>query len=183
MRHSVIAALCGVMLLLYLSSPCQTVKRGREEGTSSIPASNVMGNGNITAFITGSGGYSLDGFVLDPALGGRVGVTDILQLSAQMVPVSSRGIGPIEAHLQVTTPANDKLRFFGIALFADLYLSTMQDTLGRASAKDKPEYNSYPSASMVIDLDWLAVKRWLPLKTYLRVGMDEIGRASCRERV
>jgi hypothetical protein len=173
MRRTVVAALSAVVLTAYLTAPCQTVKRGREEGTSCIGASNVMGNGNITALVTGGGGYTLDGFMLEPTVGGRVGVTDIMQLSAQMVPISSRGIGTIEAHVQVTTPANDKLRFFGIALFADLYLSTMQDTLGQATAKEKPEYNSYPSASVVMDLDWLAVKRWLPLKLYLRAGMDD----------
>jgi len=151
----------------------QAVKRNRDEGTSSIRASNVMGNGNISAFLTGGASYSTSGFVLSPCVGASVGITDIMELSGQIVPISSRGMGPIEAHLQITTPANDKLRFFGIALIADLFLSTAQDTISKTTAKDKPEYNSYPTASVVADLDWLAFKKWLPFKTYLKLSMSD----------
>jgi hypothetical protein len=49
----------------------------------------------------------------------------------------------------------------------------MQDTLSNTTAKDKPEYNSYPMATMVVDLDWLAWKKWLPLKTYLKFSMAD----------
>jgi hypothetical protein len=110
---------------------------------------------------------------MSPCVGGAVGITDIMELSGQVIPITTRGIGPIEAHLQITTPANDKFRFVGVALFADLYLSTMQDTLSNTTAKDKPEYNSYPMATMVVDLDWLAWKKWLPLKTYLKLSMAD----------
>jgi hypothetical protein len=160
-------------MLFYCLAAAQAVKRSRDEGTSSIRASNVMGNGNITAFLTGGANYSLNGFVLSPCVGGAVGITDIMELTGQVIPITSRGIGPIEAHLQLTTPANDKLRFLGVGLIADLYLSTAQDTLSKTSAKDKPEYNSYPSASMVVDLDWLAWKKWLPFKMYLKLSMAD----------
>jgi hypothetical protein len=170
MRSNAKAA--GVLaMLLFLSASSQTVKRSRDEGTSSIPASNVMGNGNITAVVAGGGSYSYAGFSAFPAVGGQVGITDIMELSGSFVPWTSRGIGPIEAHLQITTPANDKLRFFGAALFADLFLSTRQDTLSASTAKGKPEYNSYPAASLVADLDWLALLKWLPIKIYLKLGM------------
>jgi len=149
----------------------QTVKRNRDEGTTSVRASNVLGNGNIAAFLSGSGAYSRDGFALAPIIGASVGITEIMELYGQLVPVTSKGIGPIEAHLQITTPANDKLRFLGMAISADLYLSTAQDTISGNTSKDKPEYNSYPFATILFDVDWLAYKKWLPLKTYLKVSL------------
>ena len=161
----------AVLLLALFSASAQTVLRGRDEGTSSISASNVMGNGNMTLSIAGGGSYRLTGYSAFPAVAGQVGITDIMELSGRFVPWVLGGIGPIEAHLQFTTPANDKLRFFGAALFAELFLSTRQDTLEASASKSKPEYNSYPAASLVADLDWLAVVKWLPIKTYLKLGM------------
>jgi hypothetical protein len=172
-RLYLMSVACSIVLLLFLLAPCQNVKRGRDEGTSSIPGSNVMGNGNITAFVGGGASYSLEGFSPFPAVGAQVGITDIMELSGRFVPWTKRGIGPIEAHLQITTPANDKLRFFGFALFADLFFSTLKDTQSQTNAKEKPEYNTYPSASLVADLDWLAFKKWLPLKTYLKIGLAD----------
>ncbi len=158
-------------LLVFLPASGQTVIRNRDEGTASIPASNVMGNGNITAYIEGGGTYDLNRLAAIPAVGAQVGITDIMELSARFVPWTGLAIGPIEVHLQITTPANDKLRFFGAAVFADLYLSTSQDTLSATTASGKPEYNSYPEATLVADLDWLALFKWLPFKTYFKVGM------------
>jgi hypothetical protein len=160
-----------VVLLALFSVSAQTVLRGRDEGTSGIPASNVMGNGNMTLSIAGGGSYRLTGYSAFPVVAGQVGITDIMELSGRFVPWSSGGIGPIEAHLQFTTPGSDRLRFFGAALFADLFLSTREDTLGPSAAKGKPDYNSYPAASLVADLDWLAAINWLPVKTYLKLGM------------
>jgi hypothetical protein len=173
MKRSSLLPVVVLVLLSYCLADAQAVKRSRDEGTSSIRASNVMGNGNITAFLTGSANYSLNGFALAPCVGGSVGITDIMELTGQIVPVSSHGMGPIEAHLQITTPANDKLRLLGVALLADLFLSTAKDTLSRTTAKDKPEYNSYPTASMIVDLDWLAWKKWLPFKTYVKFSLAD----------
>jgi|WetSurMetagenome_2_1015567.scaffolds.fasta_scaffold00479_19 hypothetical protein len=161
-----------VLLLLALASAWpQTVRRGRDEGTSSIPASNVMGNGNFTLSLGGGGEYRLLGYSVYPEVGARVGITDIMELSGGFVPWLSGGLGPIETRLQFTTPANDKLRFFGAALFVELFLSTRQDTGRPGASKSRPEYNSYPAASLVADFDWLAVQKRLPLKTYLKVGL------------
>jgi hypothetical protein len=172
MKRLVWMIFAGALVLLFtIAAVGQTVKRSRDEGTSSIPGSNVMGNGNITAIVAGCSYYKVGDFSALPIVGAQVGITDIMELSGRFIPWTKRGMGPIDVHLQITTPANDKLRFFGIALFADLFLSTVQDTLGKTSAKDKPEYNSYPAVSLVTDLDWLAFKKWLPLKTYLKLGM------------
>jgi hypothetical protein len=164
-------ACAAIVLALRLLVWAQTVDRNRDEGTSSIPASNVAGNGNITAFATGAGTYGQSGFGVVPAVGAQVGVTDIMEVYGRFIPYTGRGIGPIEAHLQFTTPANDKLRFFGVALFAELFLSTQLDTLSASSANGKPQYDSYPAASLVMDLDWLSLVNWFPVKTYLKLGM------------
>jgi hypothetical protein len=163
-------SLIFIITFLFIASS-QNIKRGREEGTSSIPASNVMGNGNITAFGCGVASYSLDGFVPFGAFGMRVGITDILQISGKFIPLIRGNMGPIDIHLQITTPFNDKLRFFGFALVGGLYLSTVQDTLRRTTTKDKPEYNSYPYGAFVADIDWLALIKWLPFKTYFKIDL------------
>ena len=137
----------------------------------SISPSNVMGNGNLTFFLEPIARYSLNGFAFDPVLGAQIGISNIMQLTGQFVPVAKKGLGPVEAHLQITTPGNDNLRFFGAALLADLFLSSTQDTLALTAQKDKPEYNPYLFASVVADVDWLALWKFLPLKTYLTVGM------------
>ena len=134
----------------------QTVKRGRNEGTISFPASNVLGNGNIDFFLASSARYSLSGFTADPILGAQIGISDIMQLTGQWIPVATKGLGPIEAHLQITTPGNDNLRFVGLALRADLFLSSIQDTISQTAQKDKPQYNPYLLPSIIVDADWLA---------------------------
>jgi hypothetical protein len=160
----------GAVLMFFIASG-QTVKRGRDEGTASIPASNVMGNGNIDLFIASDERYSLSGFMFDPILGARIGISDMMELTGQFIPVSKSFIGPVEAHLQITTPGNDKLRFFGVALSADLFLSSSQDTISSTAQWDKPEYNPYLFPSLIADLDWLAVWKILSVKTYLSLGM------------
>lgn len=160
----------GVLLMVGISF-CQTVKRGRNEGTTPIPASNVMGNGNINLYIASAARYSLSGFMFDPILGGQIGISDMMQLSGQFIPVSKSFIGPVEAHLQITTPGNDKLRFFGMALSADLFLSSSQDTLNATTSSDKPTYNPYLFPSLIADLDWLALWKLVPFKMYLSAGM------------
>jgi hypothetical protein len=82
---------------------CQTITRGRDEGTMNIPASNVMGNGNIDCYIASAARYSLGGFAVDPIIGAQIGISDMMQLSGQFIPLAKNGLGPIEAHLQITT--------------------------------------------------------------------------------
>ncbi len=162
----------GICLLIcFFLAAGQTVKRGRDEGTVSIGPSNVMGNGNLTLFIEPIVRYGLSGTDIDPVLGAQIGISDMMQLAGQFSPVGKKGLGPVEAHLQITTPGNDNLRFFGLALRADLYLSSTQDTLAATAQADKPEYNPYLLASITADLDWLALWKFFSVKTYLAIGM------------
>ncbi|HEX7511697.1 MAG TPA: hypothetical protein VF335_10380 [Chitinivibrionales bacterium] len=165
-----------VILCVLLSAHAlnaQTVKRGRNEGTISFPASNVLGNGNIDFFLASSARYSLSGFTADPILGAQIGISDIMQLTGQWIPVATKGLGPIEAHLQITTPGNDNLRFVGLALRADLFLSSIQDTISQTAQKDKPQYNPYLLPSIIVDADWLALWKSFPVKTYVALGMAD----------
>jgi hypothetical protein len=149
----------------------QKVLRGRDEATLSVPASNVMGNGNIDIFAASDARYSVSGFGFDPIIGGQIGISDIMQLNGQFIPISKSALGPVEAHLKITSPDNDNLRFFGAAFSADLYLSSTADTMSQTAQTNKPEYNPYLAASIIADLDWLALWKLLPIKTYLYLGM------------
>jgi hypothetical protein len=153
-----------------------TLKRGRNEGTMNIPASNVIGNGNITLYAGGSGSYGTLGGVLDPSFGLCVGIANIMHISGKIDIRNFKGLGTNEAHLQLTTPGNDRLRFFGCALSGDLYLTADVDTISASATSGKPEYGSYMLPSMIIDFDWLALFKTFPLKTYMAAGMaDEPG--------
>jgi hypothetical protein len=148
-----------------------TMKRGRNEGTMTIPASNSIGNGNITVYAGGTGDYGAIGSSADPTLGICIGISDIIQMSGKMAFTDFKGLGTSELHLQLTTPENDRLRFFGCALSGDLYLTTAIDTINATAASGKPDYNSYMLPSGIIDLDWLALYKAFPLKTYAAAGM------------
>lgn len=151
----------------------QTVKRDRNEGTFSIPASNTMGSTNLSAYIATGAMYGSDGYRIDPIVGARIGIADLMQFSAQTIIENFRKIGLTQAHLQMTLPGNDKLRFFGLAARADLYLSTAIDTISFTVDSSKPEYSPFLNASAIIDLDWLALNKQVPLKTYLYGGLAD----------
>jgi hypothetical protein len=160
-------------LIILLLSGCLSsqIKRSRNEGTFNIPASNVLGNGNIIAAASFAGQYSSSGIRLDPGGYLSVGIADILQLSGKTSITNFRTIGSTEAHLQLTLPGNDHLRFFGASISGDLYLSTEIDTLSGSASVGRPEFNAYIRPSLIADLDWIAINKKLPLKTYLMAGM------------
>lgn len=162
---------CGTLTFAAGVESRGEVKRGRNEGSLTIPASNVMGNGNITAFLATTAGYvTSEGFGIEPVVGGRIGIGGILQFAGSVVPIGAKGLGPLEAHLQATIPGNDRLRLLGIAAIADLYLSTAQDTISRTADTSKPDYTPHLLPSLVVDLDWLARFEHLPLKSYVKVS-------------
>ena len=165
-------ALALVLIFQLTTIYSQTVKRGRNEGTINIPATNVMGTGNITAFGSLSGGY-FNAAEVNPAIGGYVGFSEFMQLNAKASFPDFIRLGATEVHIQATTPGNDRLRFFGIAASGDLYLSTQIDTVTGSASMGKPEYSSYLRPSLTIDLDWLALFKDIPLKTYFNAGMTD----------
>lgn len=158
--------LCIMILFLCFQNFAQNIKRGRNEGTVHIPAANVMGNANITAYADIAGVLTKQNLWANARFGGAVGVADILQFNMQTTVINFSRLGPTEAHLQITTPGNDRLRFLGIALRGDLYLSTSLDTIGKGAESEKPEYNPYPLFTVIADLDWIARTKQIPLKTY-----------------
>lgn len=151
----------------------QTVKRGRNEGTRFIPASNVMGNGNITAYADLGGMLSSNAIEGNAEVGAGIGIAGLLQFNIQTSFINFSRFGPTEAHLQATLPGNNRLRFFGLALVGDLFLSTSLDTIDETADITKPEYNPYPLFSAIVDLDWLARPKQLPIKTYLSLGLAD----------
>jgi hypothetical protein len=154
-----------------------SVMRGRNEGTATIAAANVAGNGNLTLLADMSGGarHAPQAGQIDLGaglgLGGSIGVAEIMQLTARFTLEDFARPGPAEAHLQITTPRNDRLRFIGLALCGDLYLATSLDTISTTADAGKPLYNPELFGSVLLDMDWLAVHQRIPLKTYLTAGL------------
>lgn len=174
--HLITRGIKRVAVTVLLSSAIsfgQSVKRGRNEGTFNIPASNVMGNGNLTISGNLQGGYSGTGFRIDPGLSLGAGIAEIFQLCGKVAFTNFKSLGSLEAHVQLTTPGNDHLRFFGLSLSGDLYLSTEMDTITGVAASGKPEYNSYIRPSLIADLDWIAKFRRVPLKQYFLFSMAD----------
>ena len=164
----------AVFLCILLSSLTYgQIKRGRNEGTFNIPASNVLGNGNIIVSAAFAGSAAPSGIRLDPGVYLNVGIADIMQLSGKTSFTNFRTLGTTEGHFQLTLPGNDHLRFFGIAASGDLYLSTEMDTLSGAAISGRPEYHAYIRPSIIADLDWIAKNKSLPMKTYAMFSMAD----------
>lgn len=149
------------------------MKRGRNEGTAYLSASNVMGNGNITAR-AGIGGLITRKLArANSHVGLSMGIAEILQFDAEASFINFNQLGPAAAHLQVTTPRNDRLRFVGVAVRGDLHLSTALDTIALEADSSKPEYRPYPGISATVDLDWFSRPKRIPLKVYLFAGLTD----------
>ena len=159
--------------LLIASAAFGQISRGRNEGTFNIPASNVPGNGNIVASAAFAGSFASSGVRLDPGAGLSVGIAEIMQLSAKTSFTNFRTLGTTEGHFRLTLPGNDHLRFFGVSVSGDLFLSTRMDTLSGAAISGRPEYHAYLRPSIIADLDWIAKIKTVPLKTYVMFSMAD----------
>lgn len=164
-----------MMIFLILIFPChaQDIRRGRNEGTINIPASNVAGNGNITLSGTLRGGIGKNSTMLKTKIAGKIGIADILQGYVSTSIINFRKMGLTEVHGQVTWPNNDGLRLFGIALCGDLFLSTAMDTISGEATSGRPDFHSYFRPSLICDQDWIAVDKKRSLKTYQLFSMAD----------
>ncbi|NLD99722.1 MAG: hypothetical protein GX640_07595 [Fibrobacter sp.] len=149
----------------------QSVKRGRNEGTANIPASNVSGNGNLFVSSYLQSNYWRSGFLFDPGVMMGIGIADIMQLQAIATFTNFQKLGSTEINVQITTPGNNALRFFGIAVCGHLYLSTVMDTLTGDAVAEKPEFRSFIRPSLIADLDFIAINKRCKLKTYFSAGL------------
>lgn len=167
---------CSVMMILFmLIFPCYAhdIRRGRNEGTINIPASNVAGNGNITLGATLNGSIGKNSSMVKSKIAGNIGIADILQGSVSTSITNFRKIGLTEVHGQITLPNNDGLRFFGIAFCGDLFLSTAMDTISGEATSGRPDFHSYFRPSLICDQDWIAFDKKLKLKTYQLISMTD----------
>ncbi len=155
-----------VLVLFAFTLSAQTVKRGRNEGTSNIPASNVAGHGNITVGSGLMGGVFINGFQSQASASMKVGIGNNLQLSASSSFPGLSSFGCISSSLQITLPGNDRLRFLGMSALGQLYLSMEGDTISASARQGKPDYNSFIIPSCVVDLDFISLFNTFPLKLY-----------------
>lgn len=170
-RFLIMSGLISLFLFNNLSG--QVIKRGRNEGTINIPASNVEGNGNIILSSGIQGYYGNENFGVDPGIFVKVGIAEILQLSGRVSFINFSKLGSTEAHLQLTMPGNNHLRFFGAAVSGDLYLSTTMDTLSGDAVANRPDYHSYIRPSLIFDLDFISLFKQFPVKMYYSMGMAD----------
>ncbi len=157
-----------LLIVINMNNPCfsKSVKRVRNEGTFYLPASNVMGNGNISVYSQLKGRLTSKLLEAIAELGVGIGLAEILQFKIQTSFINFNELGPSEMHLQATLPGNDQLRFFGIAISSDLYLSTSIDTIDQEADITKPKYNPYLLASIIVDLDLVSRINQFPIKIY-----------------
>ncbi|HEX2958111.1 MAG TPA: hypothetical protein VHO70_14855 [Chitinispirillaceae bacterium] len=170
-NHTIILA--ALVLVVYDCKHnvfAQSIRRGRNEGTYNIAASNVAGSGNITLESNVKSHYGSDGFGIDPDGSLTVGIADILQFRGLLSLTNFKTIGSAQAHAQITLPSNNSFRFFGAALQGALFLSTQIDTVSSSTTSGKPEFHSYIRPSLVFDIDWMARFKNVPLKSYLWLG-------------
>jgi len=162
-----------IFLMLVFPGYAQDIRRGRNEGTINIPASNVAGNGNITLSGILRGSIGKHSSMLNSIITGKIGIADILQGHVSASIVNFRKIGLTEVHGQLTLPNNDGLRFFGIAFCGDLYLSTAMDTISGDATSGRPDFHSYFRPSLICDQDWIALDKKRSLKTYQLLSMAD----------
>lgn len=157
-----------ILILLIFCFHCiaQDVKRGRNEGTCNIPASNVAGNGNIIAGTTIRANFGKPNSEVETSIYGGVGIAGIFQFNGNLSIINLREPGTVEAHCLITLPKNDGLRFFGAAVSADLYLSTALDTITGNATSGRPDFHSYLRFGLIMDQDWIALNKHSKLKTY-----------------
>ncbi len=172
-HHNLGILITTAVALMYAPgiSALETVRRGRAEAVPGIRTSNVPGNGNISTYLHFDNRVSRQALASRMNLGAGIGLAELMSLHAQGSVVNFRSLGPLEVHLQMTTPGNDNLRFFGIGASADLYLSTTPDTTAVGASEEKPVYSPFLLPSFMMDLDWPALNKNLPLKTYFQLSL------------
>ena len=147
------------------------VRRVRNEGTVSVDAANVTGSGNIIMFTGIDTRLRSFGLEALPRAGATVGLAGFLQFKGEGAFRNFRHFGPLQAHIQGTIPGNDRLRPFNLAVRGELYLSNAKDTISFTTDASKPDYTPFFSAAVLADIDWIALGRRIPLKTYVQAGL------------
>jgi hypothetical protein len=102
---------------------------------------------------------------LAPSLKATIGLAEFLSLEVENVPWDGEKIGASRAGLLLTTPGNDDLRVFGVAVMADATLSTEEDIYSRGETT--PGFDPLFHYGIVADADFIKWTPTLPIKLYL----------------
>lgn len=158
------------LIVICIVPTISQVRRNRNEGTFNISASNTAGNGNIVVGGYFNGSYLQKRLELENYVNLSMGITDIFQFYGKIGIKNLTQLSTTEGKIQITMP-NNNLRFFGAAICGNVYLSTEVDTISPNTTRDKPEYHAYITPALILDIDWIAKIRKLPLKNYLMLSM------------
>jgi hypothetical protein len=78
-------------------------------------------------------------------------------------------IGQGDAHLKLTVPNNNQLRFLGLGGQLDVVLSAEQDVTTAGQNINRPRYPVQIGGTAIADFDFIALRPDLPFKAYLNL--------------
>lgn len=102
--------------------------------------------------------------LLIPSLKATLGLAEFLQFEVENVPWDGEKIGASRAGLKLTTPGNDDLRVFGLAIMAEATLSTEEDIYSRGETT--PGFDPLFHFGAAVDIDLIKKTPTLPLKLF-----------------
>jgi opacity protein-like surface antigen len=127
---------------------------------------------NDFRLLYGSGNKLHRDLILAPNVGATLGLANFLHLEIEGVPWDGEKLGASTARLKFTTPGNDNLRIFGLALILNATLSTEEDIYSKGEST--PGFDPLLYFGVVADLDLVKAFHSLPVKAYLNyANMDD----------
>ena len=103
--------------------------------------------------------------IMVPTLGATLGLASFLHMEIEGVPWDGEKLGASTARLKFTTPKNDNLRIFGLALVLNATLSTEEDIYSKGETT--PGFDPLLYYGVVADLDLVKAFHSFPVKAYL----------------
>ncbi len=119
---------------------------------------------NDFRLLYGSGNRLHRDLLLAPNVGATLGLANFLHLEVEGIPWDGEKLGASTARLKITTPGNDNLRIFGVAVILSATLSTEEDIYSKAEST--PGFDPMLYVGVAADLDLVKVIHALPVKAY-----------------
>lgn len=127
---------------------------------------------NDFRLLYGSGDRLHRDLLLVPNVGATIGLANFLQMEFEGIPWDGAKLGATTARLKFTTPGNDNLRIFGLAVVLAATLSTEEDIYSKGETT--PGFDPLLYYGLVADLDLVKAFHSLPVKTYVNyMSLDD----------
>jgi len=189
-----LALAAGLWLVGLVPASDGSSQRSRAEAVPGMQASNTVGQGDIWLGLGGysfirvqpmhrdrlaamvdsayrddllrlrTGSAVKRDLFLVPQLAGAIGLTGFIQAEGKTVPWDGRKLGASTASVKITTPFNDDLRTFGVAVSLSATLSTEENIY--VGNERTPGFDPILHLTAIGDLDLVKLLPALPLKAY-----------------